>query len=361
MDYFSCGLLFVLMRHSVFTPSSKVRTIELIVTLDFLGNLQRTHKCGELRMEQAGQDVVLMGWVNRRRDHGNLIFLDVRDRTGITQVVLDKEMSGEAHAKAEAARSEYVVAVKGKVRRRGAGLENPNMPTGEIEVVANELLLLNEAKTPPFSPAEEAIANEEVRLKYRYLDLRRPQMQSNFELRSKVAMAIRNYLVEQGFLEIETPFMTRSTPEGARDYLVPSRVHTGSFYALPQSPQIFKQILMISGFDKYFQIARCFRDEDLRADRQPEFTQIDLEMTFPQQATVFRVVEGFLTAAFATAGIQLNAPFVQMTYDDATRNYGIDKPDMRLPALTDLTGELTPELRDQLKIEQNLPVLGFVI
>jgi len=331
------------------------------VTLDFLGNLQRTHKCGELRMEQAGQDVVLMGWVNRRRDHGNLIFLDLRDRTGITQIVLDKEISGPAHQKAEAARSEYVIAVKGKVRRRGEGLSNPNMATGEIEVVAHDLLLLNEAKTPPFSPAEDAIANEEVRLKYRYLDLRRTGMQHNFALRSRVAMAIRNYLVGEGFLEIETPFMTRSTPEGARDYLVPSRVHTGQFYALPQSPQIFKQILMISGFDRYFQIARCFRDEDLRADRQPEFTQIDLEMTFPQQATVFRVVEGFLSAAFATAGITLEPPFIQMSYDEAIRRYGIDKPDMRLPALTDLTGELTPELREQLKIEQNLPVLGFVI
>jgi aspartyl-tRNA synthetase len=331
------------------------------VTLDFLGNLQRTHKCGELRMEQSGQDVVLMGWVNRRRDHGNLIFLDLRDRTGITQIVLDKEIAGPAHQKAEAARSEYVVAVKGKVRRRGEGLTNPNMATGEIEVVAHDLLLLNESKTPPFSPAEDAIANEEVRLKYRYLDLRRTGMQHNFALRSRVAMAIRNYLVAEGFLEIETPFMTRSTPEGARDYLVPSRVHTGSFYALPQSPQIFKQILMISGFDRYFQIARCFRDEDLRADRQPEFTQIDLEMTFPQQATVFRIVEGFLSAAFATAGITLEPPFIQMSYDEAIRRYGIDKPDMRLPALTDLTGELTPELRDQLKIEQNLPVLGFVI
>ena len=329
--------------------------------LDFLGSLQRTQMCGALGVEQDGQDVVLMGWVNRRRDHGNLIFLDVRDRTGITQVVLDKEVSDEAHAKAEAARSEYVVAVKGKVRRRGAGLENPNMPTGAIEVVASELLLLNEAKTPPFSPAEDAIANEEVRLKYRYLDLRRPQMQHNFELRSKVAMAIRNYLVEQGFLEVETPFMTRSTPEGARDYLVPSRVHAGSFYALPQSPQIFKQILMISGFDKYFQIARCFRDEDLRADRQPEFTQIDLEMSFPQQEKVFRVVEGFLTAAFKTAGISLTTPFVQMTYDDAIRSYGIDKPDMRLPAMVSLTEELTPELRDSLKIEKELPILGFVI
>ena len=329
--------------------------------LDFLGSLQRTHMCGQLRVEEDGAPVVLMGWVNRRRDHGNLIFLDVRDRTGITQVVLDKEVSGQAHAKAEAARPEYVVAVKGKVRRRGAGLENPNMPTGEIEVVASELLLLNEAKTPPFSPAEDAIANEEVRLKYRYLDLRRPPMQYNFELRSKVAMAIRNYLVGQGFLEIETPFMTRSTPEGARDYLVPSRVHAGSFYALPQSPQIFKQILMISGFDRYFQIARCFRDEDLRADRQPEFTQIDLEMTFPKQETVFRVVEGFLSAAFATAGITLTAPFVQMTYDDAIKNYGIDKPDMRLPAMVSLTDEVTVELRESLKIEKQLPVLGFVI
>jgi len=331
------------------------------MTLDFLGSLQRTQMCGELRVEQAGQDVVLMGWVNRRRDHGNLIFLDVRDRSGITQVVLDIEKSPSAHAKAEAARSEYVVAVKGNVRRRAAGLENPNMPTGEIEVVAQELLLLNEAKTPPFSPAEEAIGNEEVRLKYRYLDLRRTEMQHNFALRSKVAMAIRNYLVGEGFLEIETPFMTRSTPEGARDYLVPSRVHPGSFYALPQSPQIFKQILMISGFDKYFQIARCFRDEDLRADRQPEFTQIDLEMSFPQQDKVFAVVEGFLTAAFATAGISLTTSFVRMTYDEAIRNYGIDKPDMRLPAMVDLTDVLTPELRTTLKIEHDLPVLGFLI
>jgi aspartyl-tRNA synthetase len=221
--------------------------------------------------------------------------------------------------------------------------------------------LLNEAKTPPFSPAEDAIANEEVRLKYRYLDLRRTEMQYNFELRHKVARAIRNYLSDEGFLEIETPFMTRSTPEGARDYLVPSRVHAGSFYALPQSPQIFKQILMISGFDRYFQIARCFRDEDLRADRQPEFTQIDLETTFPQQATIFRVVEGFLTAAFKTAGISLTTPFVQMTYDDAIKNYGIDKPDMRLPAMLSLTDELTSALRETLKIEQTLPVLGFVI
>ncbi len=251
--------------------------------LDFLGTLNRTHMCGDLRPAQAGEDVVLMGWVNRRRDHGNLIFLDLRDRSGITQVVLDKELSGP-RPRPRRGRPPGVRRRRHRpVRRRGHGLDNPNMPTGEIEVVATSLLLLNDASTPPFSPAEDAIVNEEVRLKYRYLDLRRSEMQHNFALRSRVAMAIRNYLVGENFLEIETPFMTRSTPEGARDYLVPCRVHPGQFYALPQSPQIFKQILMISGFDRYFQIARCFRDEDLRADRQPEFTQIDLETTFPQQ------------------------------------------------------------------------------
>jgi aspartyl-tRNA synthetase len=303
-----------------------------------------------------------MGWVNRRRDHGNLIFLDLRDRTGITQVVFDKETAPEAHAKAEAARPEFVVAVTGKLRNRAAGLANPNMDTGDVELVAQQMLLLNDAKTPPFSPAESAIANEEVRLKYRYLDLRRSEMQKNFAIRSRVAMAIRNYLVEQGFLEIETPFMTRSTPEGARDYLVPSRVHPGHFYALPQSPQIFKQILMISGFDRYFQVARCFRDEDLRADRQPEFTQIDLEMTFPQMETIFKIVEGFLNAAFRAAGIELGElPFVRMTYDEAIARYGIDKPDMRLPAMVDLSKELSAELRETLKIDAERPVLGFTI
>jgi aspartyl-tRNA synthetase len=332
------------------------------VTLDFLGTLQRTHKCGDLRSTNSGETVTLMGWVNRRRDHGNLIFLDLRDRTGITQVVLDKEVSPEAHAKAEAARSEYVVAVTGVLRNRGEGLINPNMPTGEVELVAHSLLLLNDAKTPPFSPAEDATINEEVRLKYRYIDLRRAEMQHNFALRSRVAMAIRNYLVDQGFLEIETPFMTRSTPEGARDYLVPSRVHPGHFYALPQSPQIFKQILMISGFDRYFQIARCFRDEDLRADRQPEFTQIDLEISFPQMSTIFATAEGFLRAAFSAAGITLSEqPFIQMTYDQAITRYGIDKPDMRLPAISDLSATLTTELRESLKIDPTLPVLGFTI
>ncbi len=339
-----------------------------IVTLDFLGTLQRTHMCGDLRpsnVDQAnsGETVTLMGWVNRRRDHGNLIFLDLRDRSGITQIVLDKEAAPEAHAKAEAARPEYVVAVTGKVRTRGEGLANPNMPTGEIEVVASELLLLNDAKTPPFPIADDApITNEEIRLKYRYLDLRRPELQRNFQLRHKVTRAIRDYLSDNNFLEIETPLLTRSTPEGARDYLVPSRVHPGHFYALPQSPQIFKQILMISGFDRYFQVARCFRDEDLRADRQPDFTQIDLEISFPQMATIFAVAEGFLRAAFSAAGITLAAqPFLQMNYDDAIRKYGIDKPDMRIPPMVDLTDTLTPALRETLKIEQSLPVLGFTI
>jgi aspartyl-tRNA synthetase len=318
--------------------------------------------CGDLRTANDGQQVVLMGWVNRRRDHGNLIFLDLRDRSGITQIVLDKEAAPEAHAKAEAARPEFVVAAVGKVRKRDASLVNPKMETGEIEVLATELLLLNEAKTPPFSPADDdAVINEEVRLKYRYIDLRRAEMQRNLRMRHEVSRAIREYLSGDGFLEIETPYMTRSTPEGARDYLVPSRVHRGEFYALPQSPQIFKQILMISGCDKYFQIARCFRDEDLRADRQPEFTQIDLEMTFPQQETIFRVVEGFLKAAFKAAKIDLVPPFQQMSYDEAIRLYGIDKPDMRLPAMVELTGELTPELRVALKIEPELAVLGFVI
>ncbi len=333
------------------------------MTLDFLGTLQRTHHCGDLRSTNSGETITLMGWVNSRRDHGGLIFLDLRDRTGIAQVVIDQEASPEAHAKAESARPEYVVAVTGRIRERGEGLKNPKMPTGDIELVATSLLLLNDAKTPPFPIADDGpITNEEIRLKYRYLDLRRPELQKNFLLRHKVTRAIRDYLSDSGFLEIETPLLTRSTPEGARDYLVPSRVHPGHFFALPQSPQIFKQLLMVSGFDRYFQIARCFRDEDLRADRQPDFTQIDLEVSFPQMSTIFGVAEGFLHAAFAAAGITLPAePFLQMTYDQAIAKYGIDKPDMRLPAMVDLTETLTPELRETLKIEQKLPVLGFTI
>ncbi len=329
--------------------------------LDLLGTLERTHTCGELRAADAGKEVVLLGWVNRRRDHGNLIFLDLRDRTGIAQVVLDKDLGAEAHLKAEQARPEYVIAAIGKVRLRGKDVINPKMRTGEVEIVASEIRLLNDSKVPPFSPAEDAIGNEEVRLKYRYLDLRRPEMQHNFAVRHKVALAVRQYLSSQGFYEIETPFMTRSTPEGARDYLVPSRVHAGEFYALPQSPQLFKQILMISGFDRYFQIARCFRDEDLRADRQPEFTQIDLEMTFPQQQTVFRVVEGFLAAAFAAVGIKLPTPFPQITYDEAMRQFGIDKPDLRLPGLTDVKFAFAANDLETLAISPGLPIVAVRI
>ncbi len=329
--------------------------------LDFLGTRQRTHTCGELRAADADKTVTLMGWVNRRRDHGNLIFLDLRDRYGITQIVLDKDLSPAGHAKAEQARPEYVIAATGKVRLRGTDAVNPKMATGEIEIAATELLILNDSKVPPFSPAEDAIANEEVRLKYRYLDLRRAEMQRNFEVRHKVALAVRQYLSNQGFYEIETPFMTRSTPEGARDYLVPSRVHPAHFYALPQSPQLFKQILMISGLDKYFQIVRCFRDEDLRADRQPEFTQIDLEMTFPQQDTIFAVVEGFMAAAFAAVGITLPIPFPRISYDEAMRNYGIDKPDLRLPGLTDIRTAFTAEQLQTLAVDPSLPVVAVRI
>ncbi|HET9839068.1 MAG TPA: aspartate--tRNA ligase [Candidatus Angelobacter sp.] len=313
--------------------------------------------CGELRAENAGQQVILMGWVNRRRDLGNVVFVDVRDRTGLTQLVFDKSDNAALHAKASELRSEFVIAAIGKVRKRDEKTINRHVPTGEIEVVVTELKLLNDSKVPPFVPSDPALANEEVRLKYRYLDLRREPMQHNIELRHKVALAIRQYLSGKGFFEIETPFMTRSTPEGARDYLVPSRVHPGEFYALPQSPQLFKQILMISGFDKYFQIVRCFRDEDLRADRQPEFTQIDLEMSFPQPDRVFEVVEGFLQAAFQAAGYELKPPFPRMTYDQAIREYGIDKPDLRLPRLTDVRDAFAAEQLQTLQLNPELPVV----
>jgi aspartyl-tRNA synthetase len=329
--------------------------------LDFQGNLERTHHCGELRAANAGQQVVLMGWVNRRRDHGNLIFLDLRDRTGIAQIVLDKELVPEGHAKGEQVRPEYVVAAVGKVRLRSADAINPKMPTGEIEIEATELRVLNDTRLAPFSPSEEAIQNEEVRLKYRYVDLRRPEMQRNFRLRHDITLAIRDNLSQQGFLEIETPILTKSTPEGARDFLVPSRVHPGEFFALPQSPQIFKQILMISGFDKYFQIARCFRDEDLRADRQLEFTQVDLEMSFPKQETVFGVVEQFLAAGFAAAGVTLPTPFPRISYDDSMRQYGSDKPDLRLPEITDVRPAFTDAALATLQIDPALPVVAFRI
>ena len=316
--------------------------------LDFLGDLQRTHKCGALRASDAGKKAVLMGWVNRRRDLGNLIFIDLRDRTGITQVVFNKELSPASHGKAETLRNEYVIAAIGTVKQRDPSTFNKNIPTGEIELVVEELRILNESKQPPFLPSDTVLPNEEMRLKYRYIDLRRDAMQFNVEMRHKVSKAIRDYLSSEGFMEIETPFMTRSTPEGARDYLVPSRVQPGTFYALPQSPQLFKQILMISGCERYFQIARCFRDEDLRADRQPEFTQIDLEMSYPQAESVWGVVEGFLTAAFRAAGHEIKSPFPRMSYDEAIRLYGSDKPDMRLPAMVDLRKALTQEEVDEL-------------
>jgi aspartyl-tRNA synthetase len=301
-----------------------------------------------------------MGWVNRRRDLGSIVFIDLRDRTGVTQVVVNRELNAAAHDKAGQLRNEYVIAVTGTVKQRDPDTVNKNIPTGEVELVVEELRLLNESKPPPFLPGETVLPNEEMRLKYRYIDLRRDAMQFNIEMRHKVSKAIRDYLSEQGFFEIETPFMTRSTPEGARDYLVPSRVQPGSFYALPQSPQMFKQILMISGFDKYFQIVRCFRDEDLRADRQPEFTQIDLEMSYPQTESVWAVVEGFLTAAFKAAGSEIKTPFPRMSYDEAIRRYGNDKPDMRLPAMVDVREAMKPEELEEFagkfKVRKEFPV-----
>ena len=301
-----------------------------------------------------------MGWVNRRRDLGNLIFIDLRDRTGVTQVVFNKELSAASHGKAETLRNEYVIAAIGTVKRRDPSTFNKNIPTGEVELVVEELRILNESKQPPFLPSDTVLPNEEMRLKYRYIDLRRDAMQFNLEMRHKVTKAIRDYLSAEGFLEIETPLMTRSTPEGARDYLVPSRVQPGTFYALPQSPQLFKQILMISGCERYFQIARCFRDEDLRADRQPEFTQIDVEMSYPQPDSVWGVVEGFLTAAFKAAGHDIKSPFPRMSYDEAIRLYGSDKPDMRLPAMLDVRKALTPEeveeLSSKFRMRKEFPV-----
>ena len=316
--------------------------------------------CGALRLSDAGKKAVLMGWVNRRRDLGNIIFIDLRDRTGVTQVVCNRELNPGAHKKAEQLRNEYVIAVVGTVKKRDADTVNKNIPTGELELVVDELRLLNESKHPPFLPGDTVLPNEEMRLKYRYIDLRREPMQFNIETRHKIAKAIRDYFFEQGFIEIETPYMTRSTPEGARDYLVPSRVQPGSFYALPQSPQMFKQILMISGFDKYFQIVRCFRDEDFRADRQAEHTQIDLEISYAQMETVWGVVEGFLTAGFKAAGHKIKTPFLRMTYDESIRRYGNDKPDMRLPAMVDVREALTPEELDELaakfRIRKEFPV-----
>jgi aspartyl-tRNA synthetase len=321
--------------------------------LDFLGNLKRTNYCGALRNSDAGRNVVLMGWVARRRDLGNLLFLDIRDRAGIVQVVFNKETQPEAHAKAEHARSEFVVAVEGKVILRQKA--NPELATGEIEVIATRLHILNNAKTPPFQIEDNSNAAEETRLRYRYLDLRRPKPHANLALRHKIFLEIRKTMDEMGFLEVETPMLTRSTPEGARDYLVPSRVHNGQFYALPQSPQIFKQILMIGGLDRYFQIVKCFRDEDLRADRQPEFTQLDVEMSFPRQEDVFAVIETVMVRACAVAGVKAEVPFPHMLYKDAIRKYGSDKPDMRFGMeLHEVTDAFPPEAKEKLQIVGNV-------
>jgi len=320
--------------------------------LEALGNLKRTTYCGDLRASDADKVVVLMGWVHRRRDLGQLIFIDLRDRAGIAQIVFNKELHPEAHAKAEQLRSEFVIAVEGRVLRRQKS--NPEISSGEVEVMAERLHILNNSKTPPFQIEEEVTASEETRLRYRYLDLRRPKPHRNLELRHRVILEIRKALDEQGFFEIETPMLTRSTPEGARDCLVPSRIHHGRFYALPQSPQIFKQILMISGMDRYFQIVRCFRDEDFRADRQLEFTQLDLEMSFPRQQDIFEVIERVMERTCAVVGVQAKGPFRHLDYKDALRRYGSDKPDLRFGMeLHDVT-QFFAIGREKLQIEGNV-------
>ncbi len=297
---------------------------------DLLEEMRRTHHCNALGAEDVGTQVVLMGWVQRRRDHGGVIFIDLRDQQGLTQVVFNPELNPEVHAKAHGLRSEYVIGVKGKVEPRPEGMVNPNLTTGAIEVLVDELRILNEAVTPPFMIEESVDVSESIRLTHRHLDLRRPHLHRNIILRHKASAAVRQYLNERDFLDIETPFLTRSTPEGARDYLVPSRVNPGQFYALPQSPQLFKQLLMVSGFERYYQIVRCFRDEDLRADRQPEFTQIDMEMSFVGEEDVMAVSEGLVAHVFESVlERKLDLPFARMTYAEAVDRYGLDKPDTR--------------------------------
>ncbi len=300
------------------------------VKIDSLEDWTRTHDCGSLRIGDVGKEVLLMGWVNGRRDLGGLIFIDLRDREGITQIVFDPRESPESHEKAQILRNEWVVAVKGQVSRRLEGQENRNLLTGEIELKARELKLLNKTETPPFQVDGIVDAAETLRLKYRYLELRRPRVFDLFRQRHRIATTIRSYLNERGFVEVETPFLTKSTPEGARDYLVPSRVNRGMFYALPQSPQLFKQILMIAGFDRYYQIVRCFRDEDLRADRQPEFTQVDLEMSFSDEEQVMALFEGMMAALFKQIlGLPIETPLPRLTYYEAMERYGTDRPDIR--------------------------------
>ena len=307
---------------------------------EFISELKRTHYCGDLRSEDAGKEVVLMGWAHRRRDHGGVIFVDLRDRSGLVQIVFNPEFP-QPHQEAHRIRSEYVLAAKGKVNARPQGMENPELKTGGVEVIVNQVEILNESKTPPFLLEGGGDISESVRLKYRYLDLRRPAIQQNLILRSKVAAAARNYLAGQGFIEVETPFLTKSTPEGARDFLVPSRISPGMFYALPQSPQIFKQLLMVSGFDRYYQIVKCFRDEDLRADRQPEFTQIDIEMSFITEDDIIRIMEGLMGQVFSVINRALTVPFPRISYHDAISRFGKDNPDMRFGMeLRDLTDAL---------------------
>ena len=290
----------------------------------------RSHYCGDLRASESGQEVEIYGWVHRRRDHGGVIFLDVRDRTGVLQVVFDPDEE-ESFATADSVRNEYVLMAKGKVRARPEGTVNPDMPTGEVEVLGNELRILNAAKTPPFQLDEYSEAGEDIRLRYRYMDLRRPEMQQRMQARAHITSAVRSYLEGQGFWDIETPTLSRATPEGARDYLVPSRTHPGEFFALPQSPQVYKQLLMMSGMDKYYQIARCYRDEDLRADRQPEFTQIDIEASFINQSDIMTLTEGMLRSVFSSV-IQVDLPeFPVLSWSDAMRDYGSDRPDLRNP------------------------------
>lgn len=296
--------------------------------MENLNGLKRSHYCGELRESNIDQEVILMGWVQRKRNLGGLVFVDLRDTQGLCQIVFDTKISQEAFEKAEKLGSEYVIAIKGKVFERQS--KNPNMPTGDIEVFASEIRILNESETPPIYIKDNDDVSEHLRLKYRYLDLRKPSMQSNLKLRHKVCQIVRNYLSDERFLEIETPFLNKPTPEGARDYLVPSRVNPGKFYALPQSPQIFKQLLMVSGMDRYFQIVKCFRDEDLRADRQPEFTQIDCEMSFVEIQDIQDIMEGMVSKIFKEIhGLNISLPIERMTYKDAMENYGSDKPDLR--------------------------------
>ena len=307
--------------------------------VDKLGDWARTDTCGQLRAEDAGREVLLLGWVHKVRDLGHLVFLDLRDRHGLTQVVFEAEGLRD---RAKHLRAEFVLGVRGRVRPRAAEAMNAKMPTGAVEVEATELKLLSEAKVPPFVIADDVAASDELRLRYRYLDLRRPALQANLGLRHRVTMAVRKYFDGQGFWEIETPMLTKSTPEGARDYLVPSRVHPGEFYALPQSPQIFKQILMIAGTDRYFQIVKCFRDEDLRADRQPEFTQIDVEMSFATRELVFATIEPLIKEVFAVIGRDITLPFARMSYAEAMARYGSDKPDLRVGmVITDVSGVFT--------------------